>query len=333
MSGMAVGDSALDVIDTAAQGGGTAQPDAIVGRSTALLGALEIARRLSPTRLPILIVGETGTGKELVARYIHQVSGRQGPLVDVDCGAIPDDLIEAVLFGHRRGAFTGAVDHSEGIIENANGGTLFLDELGSLPLRGQAKLLRVLETGEFRRVGAAKSKAVDLRIVATMQEDARQLLAEGKFRGDLMQRVAGAVIRIPPLAERPEDVLPLARHFAHRSDAVLEPSAESLLQNRPWPGNVRQLRWAVERAALFGCSGRIGTAAVLEALEMGPDRLLGIPLAEGRTRMAELRAACHCHGGDPDLTADALGIGRSTLYRWLKEAGLELRMFKGRAVS
>jgi DNA-binding NtrC family response regulator len=327
---MACGDVQPEIVPHVA-GRGTALP--IVGRSPALLAALDTARRLAATSLPILIVGETGTGKELIARYVHQASGRQGPLVDVDCGALPDDLMEALLFGHRRGAFTGAVDHHEGIIENADGGTLFLDELGSLPLRGQAKLLRVLETGEIRRVGATRTRSVDVRVVSTMQEDASKLLADGLFRPDLMQRVAGAVIRVPPLSERPDDVVPLARHFSASSNRRLEPDAEALLCDRPWPGNVRELRWTIERAALFAVDGGIGSAAVAEALEIGPGMLLGEQSAPRNGRITELRAACRRYRGDADRVAAALGIGRSTLYRWLREARLELRTFKERVVS
>ncbi len=330
MSTMVYGDAQPEIISRVPGGG---DPLPIVGRSPALLAALDTARRLAATSLPILIVGETGTGKELIARYIHQASGRAGPLVDVDCGALPDDLIEALLFGHRRGAFTGALEHHEGIIENADGGTLFLDELGSLPLRGQAKLLRVLETGEIRRVGATRARSVDVRVVSTMQEDASKRLADGLFRADLMQRVAGAVIRVPPLSERPEDVIPLARHFSACTRRRLEPDAEALLFDRSWPGNVRELRWTIERAALFAVDGGIGPTAVTEALEIGPGTLFGEEPAPGSARVTELRAACRRYGGDADRVAVALGIGRSTLYRWLKEARLELRTFKERVVS
>jgi len=294
----------------------------------ALLAAVDTARRLAPTSLPLLIVGETGTGKELLAQYIHRVSGRTGALVDVDCGALPEDLVESMLFGHRRGAFTGAVEHVEGIIERAHGGTLFLDEMGSLPMKSQGKLLRVLETGEVRRLGGAKSRHVDFRLVSTLQEGSSNPLSDGRFRWDLMQRVAGAVIRVPPLSERVGDIVPLARHFAGKAGIHLDADTEASLLDRPWPGNVRELKWAVERAVMFAPNGVIGRAALEEALSLGPSRMLQGTHAPEPSRWGELRAVCRAHRGDPDMVAQALGIGRSTLYRWLKEAGLELRQFK-----
>jgi DNA-binding NtrC family response regulator len=300
----------------------------MVGRSPSLLGAIDTARRLASIPLPLLIVGETGTGKELLAQYIHRLSRRQGPLVDVDCGAIPEDLFESILFGHRRGAFTGAVEHVEGIIERSHRGTLFLDELGSLPLRSQAKLLRVIETGEVRRLGGTRSQHVDFRLLATLQENGSDPVAEGRFRLDLMQRVAGAVIRVPPLAERSGDIVLLARHFAGRSGLRLERQAEEHLLSRAWPGNVRELKWAVERAVMFATDGVIGSLALEEALSLSPSRLLCRGGMAPPSRLVELRAVCRAHRGNPEPIARAMGIGRSTLYRWLKEAGMELRHFK-----
>lgn len=299
----------------------------LVGRSPALMAVVEVVRRVAPTKLPVLIVGDTGTGKELLARLVHRWSGRRGELMDLDCGSLPGDLIESLLFGHKRGAFTGATHDSTGAIEEADAGTLFLDELGSLPERGQAKLLRVLETGRIRRLGGTRSRSVDFRVVATMQEDVSELLRAGRFRPDLMQRVAGAVVRVPPLAERTADIPSLARYFARRHQLDLEPGAATILSSRAWPGNVRELRWTMERAALFAEGGTVGPRALREALDLGPRNLL----AEGNgslSRRAELRAACRMHGGCAEDIADSLGIGRSTLYRWLKEEGLALRAFK-----
>jgi transcriptional regulator with PAS, ATPase and Fis domain len=305
-----------------------AEASSIVGSSAPLLTAIETAHRVAPTRLPVLIVGATGVGKELIARYVHQESGVEGQFVDLDCGALPEDLVEALLFGHKRGAFTGAVAHSEGLMELADGGTLFLDELGSLPLRGQAKLLRALETGEIRRVGATRPRRVSFRLVATMQDNAADLVREGGFRPDLFQRVAGAVIELPALAERPADVVPLARHFASCAGVEITSTAEAVLQTRGWPGNVRELRWTIERAALFATAEGICGRAIEAALAIGPERFLSQGGASELTRAGRLRAACLAHKGDTDGIARTLGIGRSTLYRWLSEAGLELRAFK-----
>ena len=297
----------------------------IVGRSPGLLAALDTARRVANTQLPVLVVGETGTGKELIARFVHRESERRGEFVDVDCGALPSELIEALLFGHKRGAFTGAIEHSQGMIARAEGGTLLLDELGSLPPQGQAKLLRVLETGEVRRVGSTRTRRVDFRLVATAQEDVRNLVADRRFRLDLLQRIAGIVIRLPSLAERPSDIVALARHFAGLRGMRTGKEAELLLRAQNWPGNIRQLRWTIERAAVFSPTGVIDAACVREALETGPGMLF-----EKRTStpVTQLKALCRAHDGDPGRIADALNVGRSTLYRRLKDAGIDLQSYR-----
>lgn len=301
----------------------------IVGSSPAILDALDIADRVAATGIPILIVGPTGTGKELFARYIHHRSERRGGIVCVDCGALPEELIESLLFGHRKGAFTGAVAHAEGLVSHADGGTLFLDELSSLPPRGQAKLLRVLETGRVRRVGGLRTRNTDFRLVATAQDDLPELVDDGRFRRDLLQRAAGAVIRLPAISERRGDVPLLARHFARSRGACLTEEAERLLSERSWPGNVRELRWAVFRAAIFQRDGRVDARAIRRALELGPGTLMSDQEdPEAVRRIRRLRAACRAHDGDPERVAEALGIGRSTLYRWLKRANLELRTFR-----
>jgi DNA-binding NtrC family response regulator len=302
----------------------------IVGSSPAILAALKMAERLAPTEIPVLLVGETGTGKELLAGYIHERSGRSGEMVCVDCGVLPDGLAESLLFGHDRGAFTGAVARTEGLVRAADGGTLFLDELGSLPLGGQAKLLRALETGRTRRLGSTKARQSDFRIVATAQADFPQLLHAGSFREDLLQRVAGAIIRLPRLDDRRADTSALARHFAGLTGATLTEAAEQLLQEHSWPGNVRELRWTVHRAAALSGSDTIDVAEVEAALELGPRSVL----TESRTehssygRIAELRAACEVHEGDPDEIAAAMGISRATLYRRLADARIDLRNFR-----
>lgn len=305
----------------------------IVGHSAGFLSAIEKARCLARSSLPLLIVGETGTGKELLARLVHALSGRRGPLVAVDCGALPDELVESMLFGHRRGAYTGALDDVEGLIERADGGTLFLDEMGSLPLRGQTKFLRVIETGEVTRLGGTRAKRVQFRLVCTLLDDGTDPVRQGRFRIDLMHRVAGAVIRIPPLAERPADVAPLARHFAARAGCRLDSEAERALLARPWPGNVRELRWTLERAALLAPDGIVTLAALHEAYALSPSHSLGGSAATDVHPRSELRALCRLHHGDPERIRGALGVGKSTLYRRLRDAGLDLRQFRRGEVS
>lgn len=326
---MSESDMCDQAMEPAEAGGSLPEPcTTMVGSAPGLLSALHTARRLARTRIPLLIVGETGTGKELLARYVHRASGRSH-LVDVDCGALPSELVESLLFGHRRGAFTGAVDDSEGIIAMADGGTLFLDELGSLPLRGQSKLLRTLETGEVRGVGKGRTRRVDFRLVATVQTDVREAVACGDFRQDLMQRVAGAVVHLPSLAERLEDIVVLARHFATEAGVSLSSDAEEVLPERAWPGNVRQLRWTVLRAAHLATGALVGRGAILRAIEIGPERLL----RDSQNSGTELEAVCRAHGGDADLIAEALVISRSTLYRRLRDADLKLRTFRGRDLT
>jgi DNA-binding NtrC family response regulator len=304
-------------------------PVSIVGSSPGLLAAVELATRVAPTNMPVLIVGETGTGKELLAQLIHELSGRDGLLVPIDCGTLPEELVESLLFGHRRGAFTGAFEHVRGLIAEADHGTLFLDELGSLSARGQAKLLRVLETGAVRRVGDVRSRIVGFRLVATAQPALSRMLVDGHFRDDLVQRVAGVVIELPALRERGEDVLLLARHFAEAEGLVLEEEAAAMLATRDWRGNVRELKSMVLRSALFATGQTIDRRAVAIAVQVGLAGLgnggAGVDETAG---VAALSAICRRCGGDPDLVAQALGTSRSGMYRRLKRAGLRLETFR-----
>jgi len=300
----------------------------LIGRSPNFLAAVHVAERFGPSELPMLIVGETGTGKELLARYIHDVSGRDGRFVDMDCGAIPADLAESLLFGHRRGAFTGAHETTTGLIELAAGGTLFLDEMGSLPPTVQRKLLRVLENGELRKLGGSRTRRIDFRLVAAAQTSLADSVEAGEFRFDLLQRVAGAVVRLPALAERGEDVVVIARHFAHRARTTLSECAVEWLLGRGWPGNVRELRWLMERAVVVAETNVVRSETLAEAAGLGTAALGASPNQVSR-KLLELRAACKEHGGDPDRVADALNIGRSTLYRRLEKVGLRLEDFRG----
>jgi DNA-binding NtrC family response regulator len=297
-----------------------------------LLAAVHLAQQVAPTDIPVLIVGETGTGKELLAQLIHRASGRHGDLVSIDCGALPDELAESLLFGHRRGAFTGAIEDVRGLIAEARSGTLFLDELGSLSLRGQAKLLRVLETGTVRRVGEASTRAVGFRLVATARHDLAELIHSGRFRDDLMQRVAGIVIQVPALRDRADDVNVLAAYFAQAEGLTLDDSAAARRAGREWPGNVRELKWTLARCALFATGDVIDQQVVDLASVAGPGGLGYQPIhTDEGSGLVELRAVCQRFSGDPDRVAEALGITRSSMYRRLKRAGLRLGSFRRRA--
>jgi DNA-binding NtrC family response regulator len=302
----------------------------IIAESPAMRRAVALARQFAITRLPVLIVGETGTGKEVLAQAIHRWSGRRGEMVDVDCGAIPPGMVTNELFGHRRGAYTGALETTPGLLYQADGGTLFLDELASLSGEGQAALLRVLETGEVRRVGDRDKRAVDLRLIAAVQVEPRSSDCGRFVRPDLYHRLAGKVIRLPPLRERPEDLPPLARHFAALHSAHVEDSARFALTRYDWPGNVRELRHVVARAVALSDGRTLDARAVAEALDLGTGR--GIRVEE--LAAAEAQAWQHerervgtlirQHGGKPLAIAAALGVSRATLYRRLNLLRLHL---------
>ena len=293
--------------------------------------------RVAHTPLDILILGETGTGKELVARTLHSYSGRPGPFVVLDCTALPPSLAEGIIFGFRRGAFTGADRHQEGIFEAASGGTIFIDEVGELPLELQVKLLRVLDTRETSRLGEpGVTRKVDVRVVSATHRDLRAFVAEGSFREDLYYRLARCVLQTPPLRERGEDVVEIAEYFlenlrlAHGVDARLGDAAKARLRAHAWPGNVRELRNAVELAAHVQGGGElelddlrivakrvsggkieelIAEGASLEALHDAVDRML-------LTRLLDI------HGHNISKISDAAGVSRDRLRRRLKALGL-----------
>jgi DNA-binding NtrC family response regulator len=227
-------------------------------------------QKVAPTDTTVLILGESGTGKELVARALHEHSQRSdGPLIAVNCAAIPDNLIESELFGHERGAFTGAVGSRLGLVEAADGGTLFLDEIGELPLNAQARLLRVLQEGEIRRVGSSKTGKVDIRLIAATHRDLQHQVQEGLMRSDLYYRLRVMEIRLPPLRERDEDITKLANYLLEKACRRLNRSALRLsdealraIRGYPWPGNVRELENAIERAVILS-EGEAITADLL----------------------------------------------------------------------
>ncbi len=270
--------------------------DEIIGRGLLLQRALVRARRVAPHDTTVLIEGESGTGKELFARAIHAQSRRaSGPFVDVNCGALPEGLVESLLFGHEKGAFSGAAHVHKGHFESADGGTLFLDELGELPLDAQAKILRALQEKAIRRVGSQKTITVDVRVIAATNRDLRTEVAAKSFREDLYYRLAVGVIRLPPLRERQGDLTPLIEHFladANRkfSDQpgfeakILSPSGKNLLLRQAWPGNVRELQATMDRLVLWTAGPRVGVEDVreelLQPIQGAPTDLLARPLGD-----------------------------------------------------
>ena len=297
----------------------------ILGRSPAMMNAIGLALRFAVSELPILLIGPTGSGKEMFARQIHRWSRRPGALVDVNAGALPREMIESLLFGHRRGAFTGAMADTQGLLAAADGGTFFLDELGSLPSEGQAKLLRALEQGEIRPLGAARNVPVRCRFVAAVQEDIDRRVLDGRFRLDLYQRLTGVVIRLPALAERRDDIVPLARAFAASGGRTLSTAAEELIVDYGWPGNVRELRAAVIRATFLSAEGAEVTPDVVrEAIA------LGAPVEAGRRAVKPVQMTvdalitlCEAHDWDIGRAARTSGVARATLYRRLRAAGVD----------
>jgi two-component system response regulator HydG len=306
----------------------------IVGRSSAMREVLERVVRVGPTDATVLISGESGTGKELVARALH-VSSRRGnrPFVPVNCAAITDTLLESELFGHARGAFTGATRARRGLFEEAHGGTLFIDEIGETSPGFQAKLLRALQEGEVRRVGESVPVQVDVRVIAATNQDLRRAIADRRFREDLYYRLAVVPIRIPPLRERIEDVPLLAAHFAERFAArtgtrkVLTPEAVARLQRHPWPGNVRELENVIEQAAALGTGAEIRAEDVEVETHAGPAgeeaRTLAAAVEDAERRTIE--AALTRAGGDLARVARELGVSGTTLWRKMKRLGVDGR--------
>lgn len=304
----------------------------LVGSSPLWTRAVGLAERYAPTTLPILLIGATGTGKEVLAQYIHRLSGRTGELIDVNCGALPREMTESLLFGHRRGAFTGAVEDSAGLVAQAAGGTLFLDELPSMSVEGQAKLLRVLDTGELRRLGDPVKRQVDFRVLAAVQDDVHALLEQGRLRADLYHRVATVAIYLPRLCERSEDLGPLAGHFAGLHGLGLADGALRVLAGHDWPGNVRELRAVVDRAAVLAEGSEISASRIVYALHAVTAEPPSGPVRRGGGRR-ELLRLCERYDGDCEAIAQAVGVSRATLYRRLKEAGIKLALLKGRGVA
>jgi DNA-binding NtrC family response regulator len=289
-----------------------------IGRSPAMARLAGAVRSYAPLNAPVLVRGESGSGKEVVARALHQLSPRRnGPFQAVNLGALPRELAEGELFGHERGAFTGAATARAGVFELADKGTLLLDELGELPLDMQAKLLRVLETGEVRRLGARTAKQVDVRVVAATWAPLEQRIAEGTFREDLFHRIAVLVIDVPPLRERRSDVPAIASALLARSqdfaDKFLSPSAASRLAAEAWPGNVRELRNALFRAAAIATGNVIEAADVARALNGRTSQPPPKPSRDPRSAAAMVRTH-----GTIAAAARAAGVPRETMRDWVR---------------
>jgi transcriptional regulator with PAS, ATPase and Fis domain len=307
----------------------------LVGGSVEMRRVYAALERIAPTDSTLLVTGETGTGKDVVARSVHAASRRSaGPFVPLDCGAIPEHLVESELFGHVRGAFSGAVSNRKGVFEEATGGTLFLDEIGEMPLPLQPKLLRALETKTIRRVGSNAAVAVDVRVVAATNRPLARAVNEGTFREDLFYRLAVFEVRLPPLRARRDDIPALAANF-YRTLAgpgrVLPAAFVESLQHRAWPGNVRELRNCIERAVAFGANAAPSPPIVrTSVLPPGVEAIVPIhlPLKEARDAWLEafesiyVRTMLEKTGGNVSRAAERSGVSRRVLQRMLARLGI-----------
>jgi two-component system nitrogen regulation response regulator NtrX len=311
----------------------------MVGNGAALGKVSDAIRRAAPTNATVLITGESGVGKELVARAIHRNSLRRDePFVQVNCAAIPEELIESELFGHEKGSFTGATEKQIGKFELAHKGTIFLDEVGDMSLRTQAKVLRVLQEGEVERIGSQKTIQVDVRVIAATNKDLEREIDEGRFREDLYFRLSVLPIRVPPLRERPEDIGPLVEHFVRQFSAennfrpkTFAPAAMEALRRHPWRGNVRELRNAVERLLIMVEGEEIDPAHLSEVLRRPAEDKAGSGLGaspgtlrdfkEGAER-AFLVQKLRENAWNISATAAAIGTPRSNLYKKLEAYGI-----------
>ncbi len=306
----------------------------IIGTSPAMQEVFETIRQAAPTRATVLIQGESGTGKELVARALHQCSPRrEGPFVPVHCAALAPTLLESELFGHEKGAFTGAVERRRGRFELADGGTLFLDEIGEIDAALQVKILRVLEERQFERVGGSETIRVDVRLVAATNRDLRQLVTEGKFREDLFYRLYVVNLTLPPLRDRDGDIVRLAQHYLKSIAAengkpvpAIAPEAMDLLAAYRWPGNVRELRNVIERMVVLGTGGKLTVRDLPAAVRGAGGGETAFASRAGRVlRDAErqlIEEALRRHKDNRTKAAQDLGISRRTLHRKLNEFGL-----------
>ena len=307
----------------------------IIGRSEKLLTILEMIDQLAPTDVTILIEGESGTGKELVAQAMHRKSGRgQEPFISVNCGALPRELIGSELFGHEKGAFTGASQQKQGRFELAHCGTLFLDEIAEMDLEAQVTLLRILEGGRFRRVGGTREIVVDVRVIAATNKSLQDQVKERRFREDLFYRLNVVRMSVPSLRERREDIQLLAQHFLdtfrakyHRPDLEFAPEVKARFADYSWPGNIRELRNCVERAVILARGSAIGLDTLPESLQRKPSlpEVSGISVGLSLVKVEKemIRQTLEHTGGHRKRTAQILGISERDLYYKLKKYQLK----------
>jgi DNA-binding NtrC family response regulator len=289
----------------------------VVYESRAMAAAVELACRVARAEVPVLITGPNGVGKERIAAIVHANSAvRAGPFVAVNCGALPAELIEAELFGAEAGAFTGANRARVGRFESANGGTLFLDEIGNLPLSGQVKLLRVLESGQFEPLGSSRTRTTRVRVISATNAELPQMIRQGVFREDLYYRLNTIEIPLPALAARPADILPLAQHFLGPELTLSDDARQGLLQHA-WPGNVRELRNVLERARLLVSGGEVKAAD----LNLPAPKSQGTTEEEGLNR-ATIEASLRAAGGNVSRAAASMGLSRQALYRRMERLGM-----------
>ncbi len=304
-------------------------PSSMIGSSACVVEIYKTISRVAPTDATVLIEGETGTGKEIVARMIHSNSARAAqPFVPVDCAAIAPALLESELFGAMRGAYTGADRDRSGVLESANNGTVLLDEIGDIELTFQLRLLRFLQEREVRPLGAARGKKVNVRVLAATNKDLQKLVQEGKFREDLWFRLNVVRITLPPLRERHGDVPLLAHHFLklynerYQLDARLAVSGLKALEDYSWPGNIRQIQHLMERLVLLAPQGKIDEAAVLEGIERTSSKDSGAETLAG-AEAEQIKKVLLATNGNKSRAARILGIERKTLYRKLERMGLD----------
>ncbi len=306
----------------------------IIAHSKEMQRLLELVTRVGPTDATVLIQGESGTGKEVIAKAIHHTSLRaQGPFVAVNCGALPEPLLESEIFGHVKGAFTGATMNKKGLFEEAHEGTFFLDEIGEMPPTLQVKLLRVLQDNEVRRVGSNQPVTVNARVLAATNRDLGQMMRQGTFREDLFYRLNVIAVVLPPLRERREDIPVLAEHFLERFSGKhgrtlrLSPEAMERLLRYPWPGNVRELENTMERTAILARKETIEPEDlpphIAAGTDLGPAPSLPREQSLAETEKVHILQTLERYGWNHSRAAEALGIGRTTLWRKLKEYGLE----------
>ena len=304
----------------------------IIGKSPKMQAVFELIRTVAPTKSTILIRGESGTGKEMVARAIHEASLRKDyPFIDLACGALPETLLEAELFGHEKGAFTGANFQKKGKIELADGGTLFLDEIGDISLKSQVDLLRVLQEREFRRLGGTETIKVDVRIIAATNKDLLKLVEAGKFRDDLFYRLNVITITIPPLRERKEDIPLLITHFLEKYNIEtgkkiekLSEAALNMLMDYHWPGNVRELENTIEHAVVVTEANMISPQALPDFFKKKDSSPVDSSKSLDEMEKQHIIQVLKENQGNISRTAEVLGINRVTLYRKIKEYNIQV---------